>query len=550
MVSDAASRHRPRVISPSGDGPFAVAASKGHFDFGPFLRRHRKTIIREWVHQLHTRSGRKYAERPEQELLETVTEAFEADYHVLVNEDFGPIDEFIEKITRIRLSAGFPLSAVQNAFELFRKIAVPLLAEDLPRDRFSASLAPLNRCLAYTIHRFSDYFQEMHEKTIREHNLQLEEQVRSRTAELIESEKKYKTLVEEINDGYFVVQDGIIVFANRAFARIHGCSTGEMIGQNIARFIAPEYVQIIETVYTQNLQSEAAPKAFEYMRLTRDGGIYPTEIMARLVDYENKPSVLGICRDITQRVEMERRVREAERMATIGQITTSLSHEIRNPLSAVKLNLQILRKNLRLDGNDKRRLEISEQEVMRLEGILLELLDFAKPLKLRRTACDIHPIVTSAIELLELKFQQKGVGVFYTFDPALPAVWADGEKLGQAFINLLLNAFEASSKGAKVWVDCRGSAGHSEEGVHVRIRDEGPGIGSEVLDHIFEPFFTTKTSGTGLGLTNVKRIVEAHGGRVEFSCTGANGSAFDIWLPARRGQGPDPTESGTEWLAP
>ncbi len=526
------------TIFPIGEGLAVGPDPKRRFDFGPFLQRHRDTIIEEWVHQLHTRSGRKYAERPEEELFETVTEAFEADYRVLVHDDFGPMDRFIEKITRIRLSAGFPLSAVQNAFELFRKIAVPRLAQDLPKDMFFDSLAPMNRCLAYTIHRFSDYFQEMHEKTIRKHNLRLEEQVRARTAELIESEKKYKTLVEEINDGYFVAQEEKIVFANRAFANLHGCRTEEMIGRSIYVFIAPEDIQKIKTAYTQNLQSEATPKAFEYMRLTRDGRTFPTEIMARLVAYENLPSVLGICRDITERVEMEQRVREAERMATIGQITTSLSHEIRNPLSAVKLNLQILRKNLRLDGNDHRRLEISEQEVMRLERILLELLDFAKPLKLRQAACNVNRVLSSAVELLELKFRQKNVAVVDFFDPALPAVWADGEKLGQAFINLLLNAFEASSTDARVWVDCRCAPGKMEDTVHVRIRDEGPGIGMEALGHIFEPFFTTKTSGTGLGLTNVKRIVEAHGGSVEASSAEPGGTAFDIWLPAGRNDGP------------
>ena len=501
------------------------------FNFAPFLTRYREAIIEEWVHRLHTQSGSQYAARPVEELYGTVTEAYEADYQVLVHDDFRAMDQFIEKITRLRLTAGFPLSQVQNAFELFREVAVPLLAKEFSGQQFFKSIPPINRCLAYTIRRFSDYFQEMHEKTIRENNLQLEKQVQVRTAELIESEKKYKTLVEEISDGYFVVQNEKIVFANRAFAEIHSCLTEDMIGKSIYSFIAPESIQKIRTIYSRSFQNEQAPKAYEYMRQTLDGRSFPTEILARLADYENRPSILGICRDITERVKMEQRVREAERMATIGQITASLSHEIRNPLSAVKINLQILRKNLHLDGNDKRRLEISEQEVMRLERILLELLDFAKPLKLFRTACDINRALSSAVELLEPKFKQKDIAVVCSLEPALPFVWADGEKLGQAFINLLLNAFEASSTTSKVQVTSRRVCSEAENYILGSIKDEGPGIDQEAFDHIFEPFFTTKTGGTGLGLTNVKRIIESHGGRIEISSGESQGVSFDVWLP-------------------
>lgn len=383
------------------------------FDFAPFLERHRDAIIAEWVDRLHTRSGSQYAQRPKEEIIGTVTEAFDADFHVLAHGDYGPMDRFIEKITRIRLAAGFSLSGVQKAFELFREVVLPLLARELPKDMFGASIAPINHCLAYTIHRFSDYFQEMHEKTIREHNLRLEEQVRVRTAELI----------------------------------------------------------------------------------------------------------------------------EAERMATIGQITASLSHELRNPLSAVKLNLQILKKNLHLAGNDQRRLEISAKEVMRLERILLELLDFAKPLKVQGADCDINRVLSSAVELLELKFKEKGVVLLYFADPDIPSIWADAEKLAQAVINLLLNALEASRPRGRVWVTSRCPAGETDA-VHICIEDEGPGVNGEDIEKIFEPFFTSKTKGTGLGLTNVRRIVEAHGGRVEVSPGKFGGAFFDIRLPVKAGRIP------------
>ncbi len=384
------------------------------FDFATFLDGCRQAVITAWVNRLHNQTNSQYAQRSRDELIGTVSEAFEANYHVLVHNDYAPIDQFIKKITRLRLSAGFSLSGVQKAFELFREIILPLMARDLSARMVYQYITPVNHCLAYTIHRFSDYFQEIHEQTIRQHNLHLEQLVRDRTAALI----------------------------------------------------------------------------------------------------------------------------EAERMATIGQITTSLSHEIRNPLSAVKMNLQILKKNLDLTGNDRRRLEISLGEVIRLEGILKELLDFAKPLRIQYFLCDVNQVVVSAIELLEIKFEEKGIRIRKSLDPFIPQIPADPEKLGQALINLLLNALEASESPATVRVTSR-YAGHLHNpAIHLCIQDEGHGIASDLLGHIFEPFFSTKSRGTGLGLTNTRRIIAAHGGTVEASIDSAPGVSFNIRLPATSGQVP------------
>ena len=277
------------------------------------------------------------------------------------------------------------------------------------------------------------------------------------------------------------------------------------------------------------------PRAFEYMRLTKEGKLFPTEIMARITNYENRLSTIGICRDITERVKMEQRMREAERMAYIGQITASLSHEIRNPLSAVKMNLQILKKNQQIQGNDQRRIDISVREVMRLEGILKELLDFAKPLQLKISDFNINSILSAAVELLEVKFDQKQVAVFQSFDSEIPAMQADGEKLGQAFINLLLNAFEASEPKSTIWIYTHYRPNdHPHSRIEVIIEDEGQGLCEKHLSEIFEPFFTTKTKGTGLGLTNVKRIAEAHGGKITVSSREPRGASFRVNLPVRQ----------------
>jgi PAS domain S-box-containing protein len=387
------------------------------------------------------------------------------------------------------------------------------------------------------MHRFSDHFQEMHENQLKEHNRRLQKEVRASTAQLRESEAKYKTLVEEINDGYFVIQDEGIVFANRAYCEMHGYALHEVLGQRYYALVAPGSRQRVIEIYRGSHQAGGAPAVFEYMRHHKDGRTFPTEITAKVVRYEKRFSNIGLCRDISKRVEMERRMRESERMAYVGQITTSLSHEIRNPLSAVKLNLQILSRNPQLRGNDQRRIDISVKEVIRLEGILTELLDFAKPLQMEFAGCGVNRVLSSCAELLEMRFKEKGLSLVQKFDSRIPEIQGDGERLGQAFINLLLNAMEASPVGGKVWVKTQYYHRGPAQSIRIAFEDEGAGVPGETLDDIFKPFFTTKTRGTGLGLANVKRIVEAHGGRVKVGGRQSRGASFQVRLPVRREHG-------------
>ena len=203
------------------------------FSLSTFFKSKRDEIIYRWVELLKTDVGPQYAARPRKELLGTVSKAYDAEVDVIISNDYEKINAFITAITKMRLETGFLLSDVQKAFELFRRLAIDLLIEETTLSEFSDSVVRMNDCLNHTIHRFSDYFQAMHEKKILEHNRLLEAEIRARTAELVESELNYKTLVEEINDGYFVVQNKAIVFANQAFCNMHGYDLKEALGGRI-----------------------------------------------------------------------------------------------------------------------------------------------------------------------------------------------------------------------------------------------------------------------------------------------------------------------------
>lgn len=351
------------------------------------------------------------------------------------------------------------------------------------------------------------------------------------SADLKESEQKYQTLVEEISDGYFVIEDGVVVFANQVFCRMHGYELHEVPGKEFSQFVHPESRKEVADVYCKTRQAMSVSHLFEYLRLTKDARSLSTEMTAKTVKHENKLIDIGICRDITERVQMEHRMREAERMAYIGRITTSLSHEIRNPLSAVKMNLRILQNTRQFTETDWRHIDISVNEVMRLESILDELLDFAKPLRLQMSKCAINDTLESCVELLTVKFQQKGLVIVRSLASDLPMIYADPKKLSQAFINLLLNAFDASEDCSSIKVSSRYHSNENDPCIEVIVEDEGPGIAQKQIDKIFEPFFTTKSNGTGLGLTNTKQILDAHGGWIDVTTRSPHGASFHVYLP-------------------
>jgi len=192
------------------------------------LKKYREQIINEWIDHLHSGVSERYKKRPLDELVITVTAAYDASCSVLLKNDFSKIACHIEWITKSRLQGGFSLSEVQNAYELFRVFLMPVLTNNLEGAQLSKAIDKLNQCLFYTVTRYSDYFQALHEKEIRDHAENLEQEVENRTKELAESEAKYRVLIEEINDGYFVNQNGNIIFANMAFCDIHGYKPGKL----------------------------------------------------------------------------------------------------------------------------------------------------------------------------------------------------------------------------------------------------------------------------------------------------------------------------------
>lgn len=496
------------------------------------LKKYRHQMVEEWIHRLHTEVSDRYSVRPLGELFQTVSKANDANYAVLIHNDFSKVNEHIQYITNLRLEGGFSLSEVQNAYELYRTVLLPILPKELDEKDLQNTLKRLNDTLFYTITKFSNYFQSMHEKHLRDYAKNLEGEVEHRTKQLAESESKYRVLVEEINDGYFVNQNGQIVFANQAYCDLHGYSYQEMIGKPYADLIAPQSLSFVQRLYEKRMAGEDTKDLYIYFRRHKNGSALPTENKVKRILYQGQYAVAGICRDITERIETERRIRESERLAHIGKLTTSLAHEIRNPLSSVKMNSQIILKNMGFDGNDKRRMEITIQEISRLERILDEMLDFARPLKLNLQPASIHSLMDACLELMEVKIKEKEITVKKRYARRLPPIPLDQEKIEQAFFNILINAVEALSQEGQIEILTKRLKREGGD-IQVEISDNGPGISEEDLPYVFDPFFSNKKKGTGLGLSNVKKIIEAHGGSATVAIREPHGTCISLTIPFR-----------------
>jgi len=291
---------------------------------------------------------------------------------------------------------------------------------------------------------------------------------------------------------------------------------------------------MVQSLYEKRIVGEDTKDLYIYLRRHKSGNALPTENRVKRILYQGEYAVAGICRDITERIETEKRIRESERLAHIGKLTTSLAHEIRNPLSSVKMNSQIILKNSDFGGNDKRRMEIVVSEISRLERILDEMLDFAKPLKLNLKLVSINAVMDACLEIMEARIREKEIGVRKVYRRGLTRTLIDPEKVEQAIINVLLNAIEILPEGGTIEIVTK-QLSRDGDAIEVEINDDGPGISPEDLPYVFDPFFSNKKKGTGLGLSNVKKILEAHGGKASVLLQTPHGTRVSLTIPFQQG---------------
>ena len=223
----------------------------------------------------------------------------------------------------------------------------------------------------------------------------------------------------------------------------------------------------------------------------------------------------------------------AERASYVGLLASGLAHEIRNPLNAMSMNLQMLEEDLAGLGGPERveaseLLDLTKSEITRLENLVKNFTTYARPTPPRFEPKDLNAVVHEVLRFLEIDFRQNGVELRTDFEPLLPPVEIDETQFKQALINLLVNARQVLTEGGVVSVRTRAGA---RGDIVIEVEDDGPGIPEDMRERIFEVFYSSRGGGTGLGLPIARQIIERHAGAIQLETEVGRGTKFSISLP-------------------
>lgn len=243
-----------------------------------------------------------------------------------------------------------------------------------------------------------------------------------------------------------------------------------------------------------------------------------------------KSSMAKAHSDLTQ---SNRRLLDAEQLALVGRLAAGVAHEVRSPLTSLKLRLFSMQKALGGDVQCQHDAQVMSEQLSRLDGIVRTFLEFSRPPKLRVQPCDVTLLLDKALELLRFKLDAANVSVRREERSGLAPVLADPQQFQQVLINLFNNAIDAQPNGGSIQITTTDIPGGEPQRVTIRIADTGPGVPPDVADRIFNPFFSGKDDGVGLGLWIAHRIVTEHGGSLELESS-ARGAVFALSVPVAR----------------
>jgi signal transduction histidine kinase len=235
-------------------------------------------------------------------------------------------------------------------------------------------------------------------------------------------------------------------------------------------------------------------------------------------------------------VASEPMIRKQERQAALGEFSAFLATEVREPLASIRAQLQDVTTPGMLDFDSQTRVENAMRDLIRVESLLHEILDFAKPLELNRRTCRITDIIENALQVVATGLDVNRIGVTKDSDAHISPVRCDDAKMQQVFLSIFKNALEAMAPGGHLHIEV--AQPRASRFVQITVKNDGVPIPTEHVGKVFEPFFTTKRSGTGLGLASVKKIVEEHQGQISIASGPGQGTAVIIRLPGYQRGGP------------
>jgi PAS domain S-box-containing protein len=367
-------------------------------------------------------------------------------------------------------------------------------------------------------------------------------ELRALNEDLAASEEKYRSIVDHAPFGIFSTSGMTVTFSNRYNRVLAGLNPDDASEPDAFReWIHPDDRDRVLREYAQAVASDR-PYETVFRFLHRDGSV--RKVLSRRIPIRNKEGQTtmyqGFNIDITALDDMQQQLSRAERLATLGQVAAGIAHEIRNPLVGIGSTAALLRDEI--DASDEKRadLDIILNETRRLDRIVNQIIDYARPRDLMPTTWAVDGIVDEVLKLLDTRLETQRIAIVRSCQPAL-AAYADRDQIKQVLLNLCHNSLDAMPSRGELRI-AAGHAGHAgHAGVFIEISDTGSGIAQQNLAQVFQPFFTTgKQHGTGLGLAICQNIAEAHGGDITLTSEPGRDTTARLWLPLR----PSPDQIG------
>jgi two-component system sensor kinase FixL len=359
----------------------------------------------------------------------------------------------------------------------------------------------------------------LHDLTAR---VRLEQQLRA-------SEARWRAVIESAVDGIIVIDEhGRIEAFNPAAERLFGYSEADVVGRNVDMLMPSPYREEHDGYLTRYMATGRAKiigSGREVTGLRRDGTTFPLHLSVGQVVIEGERRFTGILHDLSRRVRIEEQLREQASLARVGEMAAVLAHEIKNPLAGIRGAMQVMSTRMPAGSADAAMTREIISRIDALDGLMKDLLLFARPPTPKRRPIELVPLVGVTATLLKEDAALAGVDI--EIEGTAPAVSADPDMLKMVFQNVLVNGAHAMNGRGRIHVDVQ----PAENSCRIVFTDSGPGIPDDIRDKVFTPFFTTKSRGTGLGLPTVKRLIDAHQGSIAIDCPPTGGTVVSIQLP-------------------
>jgi PAS domain S-box-containing protein len=353
-------------------------------------------------------------------------------------------------------------------------------------------------------------------------------------------------IIQNMTNGLIAVdKDSYITAFNPAAAKMLGCQTDQALRQPIHKVInnAEELVKVFRQTLTTG--QAHAHQEITVQRLAGDPLSISINTAPLAIGDEagGRPAgVVGVLEDLSERKALEAERRRLDRLAALGEMSAVVAHEIRNPIASVAAGVEYLAAKTAKGSPEAEGAAMIQSEIERVNCILEDILFVARPFQLNLSSENLADIIEDVIQRCQPQIEESQVTITTVYEPALPLLKVDRQRLEQVFTNLIINATQAMLNSGErpeerkllLQTSFASQKVKSPEEVTITIADTGPGIPADARQRIFEPFFTTKARGTGLGLTVARRIIEEHKGTIKIESDEGKGTGFIITLPIQR----------------